>query len=189
MGRWYRRQPVASRRLGHPRRPRWTARWGPLIRRLLGNTQPQPRQPWVSGWALGSHRRAPLSSESPCTGRGGRAGTQCLPIHTPCILHLFSPQRAEQPLCRSSHVRACWAVQGPRGLPLASPYQAWDSGWVVRRAGCRGQRRPMPALTRGMRCGTCLWNAFYFWGLRHGFWALGSRCTITGHFLQALPLR
>ena len=121
-------------------------------------TRSPSAQPWVSGWALGSHRRAPLSSESPCTGRGGRAGTQCLPIHTPCILHLFYPQRAEKPLCRSSHVRACWAVQGPLGLPLASPHQAWDSGWVVRRAGCRRQRRPMPVLTRGMRCGACLWN-------------------------------
>jgi hypothetical protein len=73
MGRWYRRQPVAWRRLGYPRLRRWTACWGPPARRLLGHTQPQPRQPWVSGWALGSHRRAPRSSESPCTGRGGAA--------------------------------------------------------------------------------------------------------------------
>ena len=41
MGRWYRRQPVAWRRLGYPRRPRWTARWGPPALQLLGNTQPQ----------------------------------------------------------------------------------------------------------------------------------------------------
>ena len=41
MGRWYRRQPVAWRRIGYPRRSRWTARWGPPALQLLGNTQPQ----------------------------------------------------------------------------------------------------------------------------------------------------
>ena len=29
----------------------------------------------------------------------------------------------------------------------------------------------------------------YFLCLRHGFWALGSRCAIIGHFLHALPFR
>ena len=65
MGRWYRRHP-AWRRLGYPRLPRWTARWGPPALQLLGHTQPQPRQRWVSGWALGepstgtTRVRAPL---------------------------------------------------------------------------------------------------------------------------------
>jgi hypothetical protein len=80
-------------------------------------------------------------------------------------------ERVSQTFC-GTWLWRCPAVRGA----APPPHQG-----AVPRAACNANTE--------LRCGACLWNAPYLWGLRHGFWALGSRCAITGHFLHALPLR